>query len=112
MRIVRRDEAPRFEPAGHAGVVNQALVSTQWHDTPAVSVWWGRFEAGGASGLHDHPAQTQVYVVLSGRFVVDDGDTEDELSVGDTAIMHPGEPHRIRATERSEVMVITTPGLR
>lgn len=112
MKIVRFDESPAFEPRGHAGVLNRALVSTQWHDTPAVSVWWGRFDDGGASDLHTHPGATQVYVVMSGTFVVDDGETEHRLGVRDTAIIGPDEPHRIRAEGDAEVMVVTTPGLR
>jgi mannose-6-phosphate isomerase-like protein (cupin superfamily) len=112
VRIVRSGDAPRFAPVGHAGVVNRALVSTQWHGVPDVSVWWGHFDDGGGSDLHVHPTQTQVYVVLAGTFVVDDGTTENDLVVGDTAVMGPGEPHRIRAAGAAEVMVITTPGLR
>ena len=112
MKVVRFDESPTFEPRGHAGVLNHALVSTQWHDTDAVSVWWGRFDDGGASDLHRHEGATQVYVVLSGEFVVDDGETEHRLGPRDTAIIGQGEPHRIRAVGDSEVMVITTPGLR
>lgn len=112
MRIVRFKDAPSFEPKGHEGVLNHALVSTQWHDTPAVSVWWGRFDDQGASDLHTHEGATQVYVVLSGAFVVDDGETEHRLGPRDTAIMGPDEPHRIRADGDAEVMVVTTPGLR
>ena len=112
MRIVRFDESPTFEPKGHAGVLNHALVSTEWHDTPAVSVWWGRFDDGGASNLHRHDGATQVYVVLAGTFVVDDGETEHRLTARDTAIIGPDEPHRIRADGDAEVLVVTTPGLR
>jgi quercetin dioxygenase-like cupin family protein len=112
MRIVRYDDAPAFEPQGHAGVVNRALVSTQWHDTPAVSVWWGTFADGGASDLHRHRGATQVYVVLAGTFVVDDGETEHRLGRRDTAVIAPDDPHRIRAVGDAEVMVVTTPGLR
>ncbi|MBS1690786.1 MAG: cupin domain-containing protein [Actinobacteria bacterium] len=112
MKIVRFGDAPTFEPRGHAGVLNHALVSTQWHQTPEVSVWWGRFGDGGASDLHRHPGATQVYVVLAGTFVVDDGQTEHRLGARDTAIIAAGDPHRIRAEGDAEVMVVTTPGLR
>ncbi|MGE0779350.1 cupin domain-containing protein, partial [Mycolicibacterium sp.] len=97
MKIVRFDESPTFEPRGHAGVLNHALVSTEWHDTPEVSVWWGRFADGGASDLHRHHGATQVYVVLSGTFTVDDGTDEYRLNPRDTAIIGPDDPHRIRA---------------
>lgn len=112
MKVVRWAESPTFEPRGHAGVLNHALVSTQWHDTEAVSVWWGRFDDDGASDLHRHEGATQVYVVVSGKFVVDDGQQEHRLDPRDTAIVDAGEPHRIRAVGDSEVIVITTPGLR
>jgi quercetin dioxygenase-like cupin family protein len=112
LRIVRFEEAPTFEPRGHAGVLNHALVSSEWHDTPAVSVWWGRFDDGGSSNLHRHEGATQVYVVLAGTFVVDDGETEHRLTARDTAIIGPDDPHRIRAEGDAEVIVVTTPGLR
>jgi quercetin dioxygenase-like cupin family protein len=112
MQVVRFDKSPTFQPKGHAGVVNHALVSTEWHDTPTVSVWWGTFADGGASDLHRHPGATQVYVVLSGTFVVDDGETEHRLGPRDTAIIAPDDPHRIASVGDAEVMVVTTPGLR
>lgn len=112
MRIVRFEDAPTFAPGGHANVVNHALVSTEWHQTPEISVWWGRFAPGGESELHSHHGATQVYVVQSGSFVVADANGEHRLSVRDTAIISPGEEHRIRADEEAEVLVITTPGLR
>ena len=112
MRIVRFGDAPTFTPGGHADVVNHALVSTEWHDTPQLSVWWGRFAPGGESELHSHEGATQVYVVQSGSFVVTGPDGDHTLSARDTAIIGPGEAHRIRAHEQAEVLVITTPGLR
>jgi mannose-6-phosphate isomerase-like protein (cupin superfamily) len=97
MKIVRFEDAPTFAPAGHADVVNHALVSTEWHQTPE---------------LHSHEGATQVYIVQSGSFVVEDADGEHTLSARDTAIIGPGEVHRIRAEGKAEVLVITTPGLR
>jgi quercetin dioxygenase-like cupin family protein len=112
MKIVRFEAAPTFAPGEHAHVVNHALVSTEWHQTPEISVWWGRFAPGGESELHAHEGATQVYIVQSGSFVVEGDDGEHTLSVRDTAIIGPGEVHRIRADEEAEVLVITTPGLR
>jgi mannose-6-phosphate isomerase-like protein (cupin superfamily) len=113
IRFVRFDDTPTFEPRGHDGVLNHALVSTRWHDTPQVSVWWGRFDEGGHADLHVHEAETQVYVVLSGSFVVGDGEADQTLGPRDTAIVPAGRPHRIAVVGNSgEVMVITTPGLR
>lgn len=113
MQIVRFQDAPTFEPKGHEGVLNRALVSTQWHDTPQVSVWWGRFDRGGKADLHVHEEETQVYVVLSGSFVVADEQTEHTLEARDTAVIPAGHRHRIAVVgDRGEVMVVTTPGLR
>ena len=112
MKVVRFEDAPAFAPAGHDDVVNRALVSTEWHQTPDVSVWWGRFSPGGRSELHTHEGATQVYVVLSGSFVVADADGEHTLAERDTAIIAPGKVHSIRADSEAEVLVITTPGLR
>lgn len=112
MKIVRFDESPTFEPKGHEGVLNHGLAGPEWHNTPDVSVWWGRFDDGGAAGVHRHEGATQVYVVLSGTFVVGDGETEHRLGARDTAIIPAGEPHMIRAEGPAEVMVVTTPGLR
>ena len=112
MRIVRFDDAPAFTPGGHDDVVNRALVSAEWHQTTDVGVWWGTFAPGGRSDRHRHEDATQVYVVLSGSFVVEDADGEHTLLPRDTAIIAPGEPHAIRADEDAEVLAITTPGLR
>jgi quercetin dioxygenase-like cupin family protein len=112
VKVVRFSDTPTFAPCGHADVLNHALVSTEWHQTPEVGVWWGRFSPGGKSDRHTHEGATQVYVVMSGSFVVADADGEHTLSARDTAIIAPGEPHSIRADEEAEVLVITTPGLR
>lgn len=113
MEIVRFEEAPTFVPPGHEGVVNKALTSREWHGVEQVGVWFGTFDPAAGAGLHVHEGSDQIYVVLSGDFVVGDGETEWRLSARDTAILPAGQPHLIR-TEASAgtVIVISAPTLR
>lgn len=112
MEIVRFTETSTFAPRGHEGVVNRGLV-TREHGVEQVGVWFGSFDAGAHSDLHVHETADQVYVVLEGEFLVDDGATEHRLAPHDTAVIPAGEPHRIRAEARpGTVMVISAPTLR
>jgi mannose-6-phosphate isomerase-like protein (cupin superfamily) len=113
MRVLRFDEAPTFAPRGHEGVLNRALTSRERDGVEQVGVWFGSFDAGAGSDVHVHESSVQVYVVLSGTFVVGDGVEERRLSVHDTAIIPAGERHQIRTEDATgTVMVISAPTLR
>ncbi len=113
MKVVRFGQAPTFEPAGHHGVLNRALVSQTWQGVDAVSVWHGSFEADGSSDLHVHEQSVQVYVVLTGAFVVGTGAEQHRLEVNDTVIISAGEPHSIAAADgAASVLVVSAPALR
>jgi uncharacterized cupin superfamily protein len=50
--------------------------------------------------LHSHAAQTEYYLVISGRgLAIDEGGQEHPLKAGDHLIVHPGEAHQLRAAE-------------
>ncbi len=54
--------------------------------------------------LHAHAAQTEYYVIVSGRGkVVTDGGVEHLLKAGDHFVAHPGEAHQIVADRDVEL---------
>lgn len=114
MQVISLTDAPVFEPAGHAGVVNRLLAGETLQGQRDVSVWHGTFAAGGRAEPHVHESSTQVYVALDGSFVVGDGDQEFELAAGSAVVIAAGESHMIenRSGHPSTVLVISAPALR
>jgi mannose-6-phosphate isomerase-like protein (cupin superfamily) len=51
---------------------------------------------GGSIGEHEHGAETEYYVILSGRGVVADGGVQTEVSAGDVVVTGGGASHSIR----------------
>lgn len=115
MHVVRFSDAPSFEPAGHAGVINKLLAGASLKDGPEVSVWHGTFEPGGAAEPHVHDSSVQIYVALEGSFVVGGGGVADVMVERNDAVVIPaGEVHTIknRSDRTATVLVISAPALR
>lgn len=108
------DDFEEYRPAGHHGVVNRLLVGRSTGDGDRVSIWHGRFEPGGSSGLHVHEHSLQIYVCLTGEMVVADGSTESMIGPLGTAVIPEATPHFIenRSDGDAEVLVISVPALR
>lgn len=107
-------ELEEYLPAGHHGVVNRLLAGRVRGDGGEVSIWHGRFEAGGSSGLHTHEESLQIYVGISGEMIVGDEEGESVLRRMGTAVITAGSPHFIenRTSVVAEVLVISVPALR
>lgn len=114
MELVKFDLAEKYEPGGHAGVVNRALVGRGSGGVQAMSVWYGEFTAGASSERHVHDQSVQVYVGLSGEFAVATDDEVVHLEVGDAVIIPAGEFHAIQnlGDTPANVLVISSPALR
>jgi mannose-6-phosphate isomerase-like protein (cupin superfamily) len=113
--IVRSfDDLEEYSPTGHEAVVNRLLVGESRGDGDRMSIWHGRFDPGGNSGLHVHQHSTQVYICLSGELVVSDGSTESILGPLATTVIPEATPHSIenRSGRQAEVLVISVPALR
>jgi uncharacterized cupin superfamily protein len=55
--------------------------------------------------LHAHAAQTEYYLIISGRGRLIGEGTEEVIGAGDHVICHPGEEHQIIADEGAEALV-------
>jgi len=50
---------------------------------------------GAGIGVHEHATEDEVYVVLSGAGMLDDGNTRTRVSAGDAILTGKGESHAI-----------------
>lgn len=114
MQVIRFEEAPPYEPAGHSGVVNRLLVGRDSGGVSDVSVWHGVIDPGGRADPHVHPEAVQVYVTLTGTLTVADAEAAVELGPGDVAIFAAGERHEVynAAGSPATLHVISAPALR
>ena len=71
------------------------------------------WEAGVAEAWHSHDQEPQIVFCVSGKveFGVRDerGDRTETLSAGDVILIEPGVPHRARAIEATEMLIIFSP---
>lgn len=113
MTLTRLHEQPPYEPPGHDGVVNRLLAGAEL-GTSEVSIWHGRFEPGGESDEHVHAHSAQVYIGLTGRFVVTVGGDTYELAPMWAVTIPAGVPHDVRNATDGEAMllVVSAPALR
>lgn len=114
MTFRRFDEIDDYRPGGHAGVLNRLLAGASLGDGEGVSVWHGKFDPGGHSEIHRHPGSIQVYVGVSGEFVVGIGGEESTIGPRDVAVIPAGTEHFIanRSDSDAEVLVVSSPALR
>ncbi|HVR33723.1 MAG TPA: cupin domain-containing protein [Acidimicrobiia bacterium] len=108
------EDLEEYLPAAHDGVVNRLLAGRSLGDGDAISVWHGRFEPGGTSGLHVHADSVQIYVTLVGEMVVGDEVSESVLRPLATVVIAAGSPHFIdnRSDAPAEALVVSLPALR
>jgi quercetin dioxygenase-like cupin family protein len=82
----------RFSPDHH--------VYTFLAQTPYSSVSIVGWEAGQSSPIHSHPTADEIYYIVEGEGLFDDGVVEKRLGPGDSVIFPAGEIHRVQAVTR------------
>ena len=69
-------------------------------ETPYCSISVVGWEAGQTSPVHSHPTADEIYHVLEGEGLFNDGRREQRLRPGDTVIFPAGEVHTVKALTR------------
>jgi quercetin dioxygenase-like cupin family protein len=69
-------------------------------DTPHSSISVVGWEPGQTSPIHSHPGADEIYHVLEGEGLFNDGRKEVRLGPGDTVIFPAGEVHRVQSITR------------
>ena len=92
MEILDLKGSLEFSPARH---VYKFLVNT-----PFCSISVVGWEPGQASPIHSHPGADEIYHVLEGEGLFQDGRKEVRLAPGDTVIFPAGEVHRVQSLTR------------
>lgn len=69
-------------------------------ETPHCSISVVGWEAGQTSPVHAHPEADEIYHVLEGEGLFDDGTKQARLGPGATVIFPAGEVHRVQAVTR------------
>ena len=84
--------AYEFSPQHH---VHKSLTATPRSDI-SIACW----EPGQASPIHCHPGADEIYHVVEGEGLFNDGRTERTLVAGDTVVFPVGELHQVTALKR------------
>ena len=85
---------------------SQTQFSTDHHvykflaETPYCSISVVGWEAGQTSPVHSHPTADEIYHVLEGEGLFNDGRREVTLRPGNTVIFPAGEVHLVKAVTR------------
>jgi quercetin dioxygenase-like cupin family protein len=69
-------------------------------ETPHSSISIVGWEAGQISPIHSHPDADEIYYVLEGEGLFNDGRKEARLGPGATVVFPAGEVHRVQALTR------------
>ena len=69
-------------------------------ETPHCSISVVGWEPGQVSPIHPHPGAAEIYYVLEGEGLFNDGRQERRLGPGDTVIFPAGEVHRVQSLTR------------
>jgi quercetin dioxygenase-like cupin family protein len=69
-------------------------------ETPHCSISVVGWEPGQISPIHSHPGADEIYYVLEGEGLFNDGRNEKRLGPGDTVIFPAGEVHRVQSVTR------------
>ena len=69
-------------------------------ETPFCSISVVGWEPGQTSPIHSHPAADEIYHVLEGEGLFNDGRTEVRVGPGATIIFPAGEVHRVQSLTR------------
>lgn len=75
------------------------------HGNKKLSVAEARIQPGSATALHSHEKSEEIYVVTSGRGVMQRGQKRFPIQQGATVAIMPGQVHRVENTG-SDVLVI------
>ena len=92
MEIIDLHGQKEFSSAHH---IHKTLTKTA-HSEDSVVGW----EPGQASPIHCHPAADEIYHVLEGEGLFNDGRRELTLKPGDTVLFPAGEVHTVKALTR------------
>jgi quercetin dioxygenase-like cupin family protein len=69
-------------------------------ETPHSSISVVGWEPGQTSPIHSHPGADEIYHILEGEGLFNDGRKEVRLGPGDTVIFPAGEVHRVQSLTR------------
>ncbi|MBI4609575.1 MAG: cupin domain-containing protein [Candidatus Rokubacteria bacterium] len=69
-------------------------------ETPHCSISVVGWEPGQASPIHSHPGADEIYHVLEGEGLFNDGRKEVRLHIGATVVFPAGEVHRVQSLTR------------
>ena len=92
MNILDLHGSKEFSPTHH---VYKTLAKTQYSEISVVG-----WEAGQISPIHSHPTADEIYHVLEGEGLFNDGRREVKLRPGDTVIFPAGEVHLVKCVTR------------
>jgi len=92
MEFVDLKSAEEFSEQHH---VHKSLTATP-HSDISIACW----EPGQTSPIHRHPGADEIYHVITGNGLFNDGRTERRLVAGDTVIFPVGEVHQVTALTR------------
>lgn len=68
-------------------------------------------EPGASIGFHNHDREEEIFVIISGRALIDDNGVEKELSAGDVILTGNGAGHAVRSLgpETLTMMAVIVP---
>jgi mannose-6-phosphate isomerase-like protein (cupin superfamily) len=92
MEIIDLKAAEEFSPHHH---VHKSLTATSRSDI-SIACW----EPGQTSPIHHHPGADEIYHVIDGTGLFNDGLKEQRLGPGSTVIFPAGEAHQVTALTR------------
>ena len=92
MEIIDLHGQKEFSPTHH---IHKTLTSTPYSEISVVG-----WEPGQKSPIHCHPAADEIYHVLEGEGLFNDGAREITLKPGDTVIFPAGDVHTVVALTR------------
>ena len=82
----------KFSPDHHV----YTFVAQTPHSSISIVGW----EPGQISPIHSHPNADEIYYILEGEGLFNDGQKERRLGPGDSVIFPAGEVHQVRAISR------------
>lgn len=92
MEILDLKGSLKFSPDHH--------VYTFLAQTPHSSISIVGWEAGQISPIHSHPDADEIYYILDGQGLFDDGTKQVKCGPGDTVIFPAGETHQVTCITR------------
>ena len=92
MEILDLHGSKEFSPEHH--------VYTTLAETPFCAISVVGWEPGQTSPIHSHPTADEIYHVLDGEGLFDDGRRQVRVRRGDTVIFPAGEVHRVQSVTR------------